>query len=659
MKGLLGRAKNVIGGLGWAWTFLRPTMGAFWVAVTLMTVRTATQIIMPMYAGNSLDRVSSEDLTSELPQITGILGGLMLLAGALRFVYRYTSRVQDHAIANRLTVTLFRRVASASLTDTYGQTASYWQNRIQGDTRSLTSLYPHNLVLRLSSILRVGIFCVLLGMISLHLLVCLLIIAPLCAWLVLLIRRRIRRIQAVITELSAANSSWLANVIRGMPLVKLSGAEEREGDELERRCDVQYVEVRRAERLHALGGAAGAFIQRVVPLLVIFYAVILVSRGVISAGQLVSFTMYSSLMTASFNSAIRTGGKIEEALVSMERVKEVLAFPQENDSPARTRRLGGPIREVVLENVSFAYPPEDEGLAGFVRERLQDTDPPPGGPAAVGGVLRVVDLRLESGKPAILGGASGVGKSTIARLLCGFYRPSSGRILVNGIDLEELDLLEYRQKLNAISHEGYVLARSFSENARYRVIDANEEEVSRYVEALGLERAANRAARKGRRREMRIAQGLPELLPQELIPSGSPSLSGGERQRLLLLRQLLHDSSLWLLDEATSNLDAALESRVFDILFERGEFVMLAVSHRFSCIRRFGVVHVLRDGNLVASGSHEELFTECEAYRELVLPQVESTVATPTNGADASVLTPSRPNPGTSPQPGSPEVHSQ
>ncbi|QDU67763.1 ABC transporter ATP-binding protein [Engelhardtia mirabilis] len=629
--------------IGWTWHHLKPDWLPFFVGILLTLVRTATEIAMPLVAGGSLDRAMGEDLPRRLPAIGAIVGGLMLIAGSLRFFYNYLARLQDHGIGDRLTVRLFGKIARAPLVDTYSRDAGYWQSRIQGDARAMTAIYPHNLVLRLSAVFRALVFGGLMAAISIKMFLWVLIVTPFSAWLILIIRRRMRDVQEVQSELTASNSSWLADVIRSLPLVKLSVREDRETEEFERRSHLAFLEVRRIERLRALSGAAGRLVQRVLPLLVYFYGLILVSRGDLSLGSFVSFAMFSGMAINAFQSSIRTGAKIDEAMVAVDRVREILAMGDEYEGESGSRVLDEPVRQVVFEDVWFAYPERDVPLppaverklakklrrgrisAAEVRLALGRREPSTGQSEWV---LKGIDLEFEAGRSAILVGASGVGKSTIGRLICGYYRPTKGRILVNGHDLRDLDLASFRRQLSAISHEGFVLDRSFRENAIYRVDQPGpiEGQLDEIVSTLGLDQVAGRARRHGRNRELRLGLGLPDLLPPELIPPGRPQLSAGERQRLLLLRELLHSSSCWILDEATSGLDAALEERVLDLLMTRDDGVLIAVSHRFSCIQRFDQIHVLVEGSVVDSGTHEELFERSDDYRALVLPQVRRVV---------------------------------
>jgi ABC-type multidrug transport system fused ATPase/permease subunit len=241
-------------------------------------------------------------------------------------------------------------------------------------------------------------------------------------------------------------------------------------------------------------------------------------------------------------------------------------------------------------------------------------------------VLRGVSFELRVGEPTALVGGSGAGKSTIVSLICGFARPTSGRILVNGVDLRELPAEEYRSRIAAVLHQDFVLSRSFEENLAYRdPAETRDAEIEAVARQLDLNEVRERDLRKRERSREKVSadEFWSKLgLPSDLLAEGALQLSAGERQRVAIARQLLHESHVWILDEATANLDGRSEDLVFEQLAHIEPLLLLTVSHRLSCVRRMQRVLVLAEGRIVACGTHDELIADDPTYQALFGPQI-------------------------------------
>ena len=213
-----------------------------------------------------------------------------------------------------------------------------------------------------------------------------------------------------------------------------------------------------------------------------------------------------------------------------------------------------------------------------------------------------LDLHLPSGQRVALVGETGSGKSTFVKLLARFYDPSSGRVVVDGADLRELDPGAYRRRLGYVPQEPFLFAGTVRDNLAYGRPDATDDQVWQAVDAVGLDD---------------LVADLPGGLDHWLVERGR-SLSTGQRQLICLARALVADPVLLLLDEATSNLDLASEARIeraMDVLSEGRTTVVIA--HRLATAARADRILVMEAGRIVEDGSHDELLAEGGYYHEL------------------------------------------
>jgi len=275
------------------------------------------------------------------------------------------------------------------------------------------------------------------------------------------------------------------------------------------------------------------------------------------------------------------GPQITEALAGLERTREVLNERPEDDAPGRTKILDRIRGKVVFENVNFAY----------------DAGKP---------VLFDINFESEPGTVTALVGPSGAGKSTVIGLIAAFYVPSSGRVLVDGIDLATVKLDSYRTQLGVVLQETFLFDGTIRENVAFSRPDASEEEVL----------AACRIARVDE-----FAEAL-EKKYDTIVGERGVKLSGGQRQRVSIARAILADPRILILDEATSSLDSESEAFIQEGLryLMRGRTTFV-IAHRLSTVRRADQILVIEAGRIVERGTHESLYAAGGRYYELYTKQ--------------------------------------
>jgi subfamily B ATP-binding cassette protein MsbA len=216
--------------------------------------------------------------------------------------------------------------------------------------------------------------------------------------------------------------------------------------------------------------------------------------------------------------------------------------------------------------------------------------------------LRDIFLKIPSGQKVALVGPSGAGKSSIADLLVGLYEPSQGRILVDGVDLQDIDLASWQQHLGVVSQDTFLFNASIASNIAYGTPDASREEI---IKAAALAQAES------------FIRALPDGF-DTLIGERGYRLSGGQRQRLSLARALLRQPDVLILDEATSALDSHSERLVQEAIeqFEKGH-TLLVIAHRLSTIVNADLICVMEHGQIRERGSHQELLAERGLYSTL------------------------------------------
>jgi ATP-binding cassette subfamily B protein len=299
-----------------------------------------------------------------------------------------------------------------------------------------------------------------------------------------------------------------------------------------------------------------------------------------SVGELIQFLIYAIMVGGSVGALSEIWGELQRASGATERLVELLNIEDTVDDPVDARPLAqGGRGAIKFEDVVFHYPtrPESHALGG-------------------------VSFTIRPGETVALVGPSGAGKSTVFQLLLRFYDPGSGRILLDGVPLTEMDRDAFRSAMALVPQDPVIFAASARENIRFGRPDATATEVE----------AASRAA---------AAHDFLTELPQgydTYVGERGLMLSGGQKQRIAIARAILRDAPILLLDEATSALDAESERLVQDAVARLSEErTTLIVAHRLATVKQADRILVFEGGHIVAEGTHDSLVAEGGLYARL------------------------------------------
>lgn len=368
----------------------------------------------------------------------------------------------------------------------------------------------------------------------------------------------------------ASINAHLNETVQGLQVIQAFSSQKREKEKFSG-FNMSYLKaymraVKIEQSLWPLSDVVGAFGTT----LVIWYGSRRILEGTLTLGVIMAFVNYLGKFWGPISTFSRVWSQILSAMASAERVFSIMDLEPEWDVPekqASLTRLPPISGDVVFENVSFSYKPPQK-------------------------VLDNISFSVKAGETVALVGPTGAGKTTIINLLAGFYKPTGGRILVDGYDLSQVYLPSYRSQLGIVLQDTFIFSGTVMENLKFGNPEATVDQV---VEAAASAQALD------------FIMKLPGGFSFEIKERGT-NLSAGQRQLLAFARALLADPRILILDEATSSIDPETErliqQGIKNLLKGRTSFI---IAHRLSTVRNADKIMVVQDGKIVESGTHDEL----------------------------------------------------
>lgn len=596
--------------------FARPHRRRIAAFLVLSVFTAVLTVVTPLLAGRVVNLITGggSDAGAAIVGLAALIAFIAVVEAAVSVVVRWLSStigeglildlrraVFDHV--QRMPVAFFTRTRTGALV-----------SRLNNDVIGAQRAFSDTLSGVVSNIVTLALTLGVMIAISWEVTILALILLPV---FVIPARRMGRRMAALSREAAEHNARMSTQMTErfsapGATLVKLFGRPEIESAEFSGRADrVRDIGVRRA-MLQTVFMTALTLVSALALALVYGLGGWLAIHQHLSAGAVVSLALLLTRMYAPLTALANARVEIMSALVSFERVFEVLDLePLVAEKPdARPVPLADSGSVAVrMSDVSFAYPSADKVSLASLEEVAQLDNR--GGET----ILHRVDLEVAPGKMLALVGSSGAGKSTIAGLVTRLYDVDDGSVQLNGVDVRDLRLDSLHRTVGLVTQDGHLFHDTIRANLALAQPDADDEAI---WDALRRARLAD------------LVGSLPEGL-DTVVGERGYRLSGGERQRMTIARLLLAQPAVVILDEATAHLDSTSEAAVQEALSEAlAGRTSIVIAHRLSTIRAADEIVVLESGRVVERGDHAALLARGGRYAELYRTQFADNSATVT-----------------------------
>ncbi len=563
------------------WALIKPQRGILALGFVLMAINRVTGLVLPASTKFLVDDVFGKRQIHLLAPIILIVLVATLVQGLSSFSLTQLLSKSAHRMIADLRRQVQAHIGHLPVTFYDTNKVGALVSRIMSDVEGLRNLIGAGLIEFVGALMTAIFALVVLLRISVFLTIVAVVVLVVFGVGLNQAFKAIQPIFRMRPEINAEVSGRLTESLNGVRVVKGYHAEEWEAKVFAAGVQRLLENVLRTLTATSVLNLFVAGLMALLSTLILRLGGRQVVSGAMTLGSFLTFTIFLSILLAPVFQTVGIGTQISEALAGLERVREVLNEKPEDELPGRNVCIGCIQGKIEFENVSFAYDSNKSVLSG-------------------------IHFQTEPGMVTALVGPSGAGKSTIIGLIAAFYTPSSGRILIDDVDLATVRLDSYRTQLGVVLQETFLFDGTIRENVAFACPDASEEKVI----------AACRIARVDE-----FAETF-EKKYNTLVGERGVKLSGGQKQRVSIARAIVANPRILILDEATSSLDSQSEALIQEglqyLMVGRTTFV---IAHRLSTIRSADQILVLETGSIVERGTHDSLYAKRERYYDLYTKQ--------------------------------------
>lgn len=580
-------------GVGKILPFLKRYVKQILIMVSCGLVGSLVDILVPLFQRYALNRFVTENTLDTLPVFIIVYVLAILFAGATNYVACTLATSIEVWIDRDLRNAAFSHLQNQSFAYFNQNSVGYIHARVISDTSRIGVLFSWTLIdstWHLSYL--IGAVAVML-IINARLALLVITILPLIVLLFSLFQSKLIRVNRQVREINSRITSNFNEGITGAKTIKTLVIEDTIEKSFVEETDLMRKTTVKAARLRGAFAATMNFASSMA------LAIVLWRGGYIAASEVGTFSMFMSYAQGMMEPVRWVIDAISDLIttqVNIERFSKLLETPSDvTDSPEVIAKYGDsfePKREnweelkgdIEFEDVSFKYPDGDEYI------------------------LEHFNLKIPFGSNIAIVGETGAGKSTLVNLICRFFEPTAGRVLIDGRDARERSQLWLHSAIGYVLQTPHLFSGTVRENLLYGNPDATEEQIQRALELVS-------------------AQSVVEHLEKGLesdVGEGGDMLSTGEKQLISFARAILADPKILVLDEATASVDTMTEQKIQSAIdtIIRGR-TSIVIAHRLSTIKNADLILVVRDGKIVEQGRHDELIHSHGAYWRLYTRQYE------------------------------------
>ena len=471
---------------------------------------------------------------------------------------------------------LVRKLQQLSITYHNEMQSGRLQSKIMRDVEQIETLSSQIFITVLSILLNVVVAFGVVIFKSLTVFLFFLATIPVAVCLMVTFRSKIKRYNADFRKEMEETSVKVMEMVELIPVTRAHALERQETQKMDHQLGNVAEKGLKLDMIQTYFSSISWVAFQLFQVICLAFTGYLAAKGRISVGEVVMYQTYFSSIVNQVSNVITLLPTISKGLESVDSIGDILLCHdvEDNKNKRKVKTITG---NITFDHVTFQYP---------------DAEAP---------VLKDLSLQIKAGETVAFVGSSGAGKTTILNMVIGFIKANSGRVLIDDMDLNSLNLQSYRSHIAVVPQQSILFSGTIRENITYGMDNISEEMLYKVIKAANLED---------------VIAALPEGLDTMITEHGS-NLSGGQRQRISIARAFIRDPSILILDEATSALDTISEKKIQDAIHNLvQDRTTLIVAHRLSTIRDADKIAVVGNGGIEEFGTYDELLDlKGEFYR--------------------------------------------